>query len=189
MPREIVLAIGLSIASGCAAPSALTAPPPELRTEAKHARDGSFELDLVDLSDERVCARHPKFNDFCVTELRRAIEAGVRGVLGQFIHTGKPGDRYVASFRLLEFSQTPVYFGDGDFEQQKITVRWRFDLRNEAGDRLLGLTESTNRTLRDLRKTRDTLKALLEDVMERIGEALNEAEWTRSGPAHPTNRE
>jgi hypothetical protein len=183
MFRPLVLAIGFGITSACTlAPSPFVAQPPKVETSAKPSVGGNFELELADVTDDKRCAHDPKFNDYCVTHLRTAMDGGLRSVLRRFIDPAQPGETYAASFRLLELSQTPTYFGDGDFEQPKIVLRWRFDLTNASGEKFVTQTASTSQTYRDPRKADDALQGLLKDAMEKIAEALSTTEWKKSKP-------
>ena len=187
LARLLALLLVLGVAGSCAPPTPLSAQPPDVEPLARRAVGGRFELELLGVSDQKTCGHHPKFNDLCVSRLRSAVDAGLNALLGQFIDRKRPGDGYRASFQLLEFAQDAAFIGEGDFEHPKIVLRWRFELKNSAGQRLLLLTDTTGEAFRDVRQASETLQGILEDMLEQIGQALNDAEW-RASPAERRSR-
>ncbi|HKY36286.1 MAG TPA: hypothetical protein VJN18_10130 [Polyangiaceae bacterium] len=184
MVRVILLSLALGVISGCGSATPLTAETPKVHHLARRVVGGSVELQLLDVTDQRTCSKSPKFNDLCIAGLRSALDAGLRSLLRQFVDPQRPGEKYTASFQLLELAQEPVFIGEGDFEHPKIVLRWRLELKNAAGDRLLLLKDSTDEAFDDVRKARAALRDVLEDTMNRIGEGLNDADWKTSRP-HP----
>lgn len=184
MFRAILLSLTISVASGCGPATPLTAEAPEMDRLARRVVGGSVELKLLDVTDQRTCAKTRKFSELCVRGLRSALDTGLSSLLRQFIDPQRPGEKYAASLQLLELAQEPVFIGDGDFEQPNLVMRWRFELKNAAGDRLLLLKDSSDEALRDVRRAPEALQDVLEDAMERIAEGLEDAEWKTSRP-HP----
>lgn len=182
MFRVILLSSTVGLAFGCTPATPLMADAPELDRLARRAVGGSVQLQLLDVSDQRTCGRSLELNELCVSGLRSALDTGLRSLLRQFVDPRQPGEKYAGSFQVLEFTQKPVFIGDGDFKQPDIVMRWRFELKNAAGDRILLLQDSSDEAYTDVREARTALKVVLEETLERIGEGLNDAEWKTSKP-------
>ncbi|HYO97188.1 MAG TPA: hypothetical protein VER33_21910 [Polyangiaceae bacterium] len=182
MFRVIFLSLAMGVASGCGPATPLTAQAPEVERLTRRGVGGSVALELLDVTDERTCGKTRKFNELCVRGLRSALDTGLSSLLSQFIDPQRAGENYTASFQLLELAQEPVFIGDGDFEQPNLVMRWRFEIRNGAGERLLLLKESSDEALRDVRTAPEALQDVLDDAIKRIAEGLDDAEWKTSRP-------
>jgi hypothetical protein len=180
----MLLGVAVGMAAACKSGSGLTARVPHVDVAVKEGTGGSFVVRLEDVGDAKTCARHGSFADFCVRKLRSALYGGIRTLLGRFIDARRQGQKYSASFELLEFSQAKTFVGDADYDVPKVVLRWRFELRDERGKRLLSIKESTDRNVLDARVADDVLASLLEDIMEEVAEGLSEVDW----PGHARSR-
>jgi hypothetical protein len=180
------LALLLALASaGCVVNA--TAPRPAPNVLAKAKVPGRFDIDVSAVPQEEICSNTSGLKPFCVQRFRGAFQEGLTDVMAAFVQPG-PGHSYRASFRLVEFTHQPT---TATVPNTAVTVmlaaKWQFTLVDETGRSLVALAERTEgpKPIAYMWDDDVTVGALVNAVLERIGQGLNEVQLAPAGAARP----
>lgn len=171
------LALTVSILAGCTIHS--VALPPTPNVVAKQRVPGSCELVIVGAFDEERCTETEGLKDLCISNLRTAVDYGVRSAVDAFFVPDSA--KYRATFKVVELTHAregSVLAGrNQSLASVALYMRWQFTLVAADGTQLVADAETTKGPIVfvNVNETDGALKALLTTVADRIGTVMNEA--------------
>lgn len=180
MFRSILVVLATAVLASCSIHATATTPQPNVMPRDSHG--GSVKVDVSGVPAGQVCSSHPGLKDFCVDQLRGAIDNGLASMLGHYV-SGGDGPPYSAVFRLVEFSHSPTSGGAHNVAVQ-VEMRWQFELRDD-NRRIVQIAQTTvgPEQLINVGAADKTVYALLNAVLENIASELNKAAWEPAAPA------
>jgi hypothetical protein len=179
--RPILAVLASAVIAGCTVHATATTPQPNVMPPQSHV--GSVKIDTSAVPAGPLCSSHPGLKDFCVEQLRPAIDGGLTSMLGRYI-TGGAGPSYSAVFRLIEFSHSPA--SGGTHVAVQVAMRWQFELL-DGNRRIVQLAQNTvgPEALINVNAGDKAVYALLNAVLENIASELNKAAWESAAPGGP----